>query len=148
MYQHILVPIDIADEKSCRPVLAHSVDLARNAGARLTLLTVIPDFGMPVVEIGFPADFSERMENEVETKLARIAANSVPADLPCERRVATGTVYEAIIRTAGEIGADLVVVGAHRPNMPEFLIGSNASRVVHHAGCSVLVVRDAALRGR
>jgi nucleotide-binding universal stress UspA family protein len=35
-----------------------------------------------------------------------------------------------------------VVIGSHRPTMATFLLGSNASTIVRHARCSVLVVRD------
>jgi hypothetical protein len=42
---------------------------------------------------------------------------------------------------AEEAGADLVVVGSHRPAMKDYLLGTNAARVVRHARCSVLVAR-------
>ena len=38
-------------------------------------------------------------------------------------------------------GADLIIIGSHRPAMSTYLLGSNATTVVRHAGCSVLVVR-------
>ena len=39
-------------------------------------------------------------------------------------------------------GYDLIVVGSHRPAMATYLLGSNASTIVRHAPCSVLVVRE------
>jgi nucleotide-binding universal stress UspA family protein len=45
-------------------------------------------------------------------------------------------------RDATEWGADLIVVGSHRPVMSDYLLGSNAKTIVRHAQCSVLVVRD------
>ena len=47
----------------------------------------------------------------------------------------------AIPYLAEQTGADLVVVGSHRPTMATYLLGSNASTIVRHAKCSVLVVR-------
>jgi len=47
-----------------------------------------------------------------------------------------------ILRVAEEAGADLIVVGSHRPAMKDYLLGTNASRVVRHARCSVLVARE------
>jgi nucleotide-binding universal stress UspA family protein len=35
----------------------------------------------------------------------------------------------------------LIVMNSHRPDLRDHLIGSNASQVVRHASCSVLVVR-------
>ena len=56
--------------------------------------------------------------------------------------VASGTVYEEILRVAAETKCDVIVMASHRPGLQDYLIGPNASRVVRHAHCSVLVVRD------
>jgi len=42
---------------------------------------------------------------------------------------------------AGEIKADLIVVGSHGRHGLGLLLGSTASSVVHHAACDVLAVR-------
>jgi nucleotide-binding universal stress UspA family protein len=52
-----------------------------------------------------------------------------------------GSVYNEVLREADRIGADLIVVGSHRPTMATYLLGSNAATIVRHARCSVLVVR-------
>lgn len=66
-----------------------------------------------------------------------------PPGLPHVRHVVgRGTVYEEILRIAGEIGSDLIVIGSHRPELKDYLLGPNAARVVRHADCSVLVVRE------
>ena len=52
-----------------------------------------------------------------------------------------GTVYEEVLRVAGEIDADLIVMASHRPELRDYLLGPNAARVVRHAAMSVLVVR-------
>ena len=43
---------------------------------------------------------------------------------------------------ADETNADLIVMASHRPELKDFLLGPNAARVVRHANCSVLVVRE------
>ena len=53
-----------------------------------------------------------------------------------------GSVYDQVLAEATEFNADLIVVGSHRPSMSTYLIGSNAARIVRHAKCSVLVVRQ------
>lgn len=42
---------------------------------------------------------------------------------------------------AGEIDADCIVVGSHKPDLLDFLLGSTAARIVRHARCSVHVLR-------
>jgi len=58
---------------------------------------------------------------------------------PAERR---RQCYAEILGVAEEAGAHLIVVGSHRPAMRDYLLGTNASRVVRHASSSVLVARD------
>ena len=48
-----------------------------------------------------------------------------------------------ILELAEEQGADLVVVGARgATGLQRFLMGSVASKLAHHAPCSVLIVRE------
>ncbi|HSK70787.1 MAG TPA: universal stress protein [Pyrinomonadaceae bacterium] len=53
-----------------------------------------------------------------------------------------GSPESRIVETAEEMHADLIVVGSHGYNRWErLLLGSVSDSVVHHAPCSVLVVR-------
>jgi nucleotide-binding universal stress UspA family protein len=52
------------------------------------------------------------------------------------------SIYVEILRVAEEVAADLIVAGSHRPAMRNYLLGTNASRAVRHARCSVLVARE------
>jgi len=57
-------------------------------------------------------------------------------------QVSVGAADQALIETAKEWNADLVVVGSHgRGFWGRILIGSVSDSLVHHAPCSVLVVR-------
>ncbi|MCH7935649.1 MAG: aminotransferase class III-fold pyridoxal phosphate-dependent enzyme [Proteobacteria bacterium] len=56
--------------------------------------------------------------------------------------VRVGNVYEEILKLAGEISCDLIVMASHQPKLEDYLLGPNAARVVRHATCSVLVVRE------
>lgn len=53
-----------------------------------------------------------------------------------------GSPDSRIVETAEEIGAELIVLGSHGYSRWErLLLGSVSSSVVHHAHCSVLIVR-------
>ncbi len=53
-----------------------------------------------------------------------------------------GSPESRIVEKAREIQADLIIVGSHGYNLWErFLLGSVSDAIVHHAPCSVLVVR-------
>jgi nucleotide-binding universal stress UspA family protein len=54
-----------------------------------------------------------------------------------------GSPDSRIVETAEEMGADLIVIGSHGYKRWErLLLGSVSDSVVHHAHCSVLVVRS------
>ena len=54
-----------------------------------------------------------------------------------------GTPESKIVQTAEKMNADLIIVGSHGYNTWErLLLGSVSDSVVHHAPCSVLVVRS------
>jgi nucleotide-binding universal stress UspA family protein len=57
--------------------------------------------------------------------------------------VLLGSPESRIVETAEEMGANLIIVGSHGYNRWErLLLGSVSDSVIHHAPCSVLVVRN------
>ena len=46
-----------------------------------------------------------------------------------------------ITEYAESMGADCIIVGSHKPELQDYLLGSTAARVVRHAACSVHVLR-------
>jgi len=38
-------------------------------------------------------------------------------------------------------GADLIIVGSHKPGLGDYLLGSTSARIVRHAPCAVHVLR-------
>jgi nucleotide-binding universal stress UspA family protein len=62
--------------------------------------------------------------------------------------VLLGSPESRIVETAEEMGANLIIVGSHGYNRWErLLLGSVSDSVIHHAPCSVLVVRNAPIEG-
>jgi nucleotide-binding universal stress UspA family protein len=79
------------------------------------------------------------MLDVAKARLATLAASVPEVDIGTE--VGTGTVHGGILEAAERVAADLIVLSSHRPSVADYLLGANASRVVRHAKCSVLVVR-------
>lgn len=141
MYKNILLAVDLNEESSWRRALPTAVECCRAFASTLHVVTVAPDFSMPLVGQFFPEDFAKTVaDNLLEALRAFVRAN-VPSDLRVRHIVSGGTVYQEILRIAGDIDADLIVIAAHRPELKDYLLGPNAARVVRHAECSVLVVR-------
>lgn len=140
MFKTILVPVDLGEVEAAQPAIDKAVELATTAGGSLRLIYVRAIVPVTYMEFMPPA-FDEEQQGEAEKRLAELAAK---VTLPAERVSAVvrlGSVYNEVLDEAEKTGADLVVVGSHRPTMATYLLGSNAATIVRHAKCSVLVVR-------
>lgn len=142
MYNTILLPVDLNEESSWKKALPTALELCRAHGAKLHVMTVVPDFGMAIVGSFFPEGYERKALSDVDAALKKFVAAHVPGDQDTVHDVHHGTVYEEILNAAKRIDADLIVMAAHRPGQSDYLLGPNAARVVRHASCSVLVVRD------
>src|SRR6056297_2370297 len=142
MYKDILLPLDLSDEHTWTRALPTAVEYAKAFGSVLHVMTVVPSFGMALVGNFFPADFEKQALDAATEALHSFTKDHIPSELAVQHVVAHGTVYEEILRSAGKVNADLIVLGAHRPELRDYLLGPNAARVVRHAKQSVLVVRD------
>ena len=101
----------------------------------------MPDFGSPMVAQFFPTGHEDRMMENARDVLHKFVADRVPDTIRVQHIIADGTIYKTIIDTAEDIGADLIIMGSHRPELQDYLLGPNAARVVRHSNKSVLVVR-------
>ncbi len=141
MFKSILAPVDLAEPAPAQPAIRAAVEFANAAGGRVRLINVqslLPATFMDYV----PADFDAMQKANAEKALADMLKD---IKLPPDRLssvVRIGGVYPEILAEAKDWGADLVVIGSHRPAMSTYLLGSNATTVVRHANCSVLVVRE------
>lgn len=127
-------------------------NLAFSDGDDLLIVTVI-DMAVPMAFDAYAGYLPNTQEIE---KIARENAEAVldetartVGDKLAEKRVEVGTEIligspeSRIVEKAEDVGADLIVVGSHGYNRWErLLLGSVSDSVVHHAPCSVLVVRS------
>ena len=140
MFNKILVPVDLSEPDMIKTALDEALGLAKAGDAQLRLVNVQPL--VPVAFIDYiPPNFDDQLRETTEKDLADLA---VKIDYP-QTRVSTiarfGAIYPEVLAEAQEWGADLIVLGSHRPTMATYLLGSNATTIVRHAKCSVMVVR-------
>ncbi|MDE2790775.1 MAG: universal stress protein [Paracoccaceae bacterium] len=142
MYERILLPLDLSSPESQTKAAETAVTLAKGFSARVYPMTVIPDYGLSrVIGAYFPIGFEEMAETDARNALSDFVAQEIPADLLGTRFVAHGTIYQEILAVADQVGADLIVMASHRPELQHYLLGPNAARVVRHAKCSVFIAR-------
>ena len=141
MYTDILLPVDLGNESSWAKALPAAIEYCEAFGSNLHVMTVMPDFRSPMVAQFFPDDHEGKLMNNAKDVLHKFVADRVPEEIKVQHIFADGTIYKAIIETADDIGADLIIMGSHRPELQDYLLGPNAARVVRHSQKSVLVVR-------
>ena len=141
LFQNILIAVDLNDRNSWEKALPTAVEICRSYGAKLHVLTVVPDFGMSIVGQFFPKGFEKQMADKVLTQLKEFTKQHITDGMKVQHIVGEGNAYEVILDMAEKTNCDLIVVAAHRPELKDYLLGPNAARVVRHANCSVLVVR-------
>jgi nucleotide-binding universal stress UspA family protein len=140
MFKRILVPIDLTELAVAKPALNAAVELGVQSKGALRLMTVetlLPASFMEYVPPGFDKSQEERALRALE----EISADLAYPKESISSTVRFGGVYVEILAEAEEWGADIIVIGSHRPSMSTYLIGSNAKTIVRHAKCSVLVIR-------
>jgi nucleotide-binding universal stress UspA family protein len=107
---------------------------------------VFPVAGEP---FAISADYYQQLEDESKAQAERFAADAAEiiknkcGGVIAETEVTNGSPERAIIESAQEWGADLIIVGSHgRGFWGRMMIGSVSDAVMHHAPCSVLIVRS------
>lgn len=142
MYKSILFPVDVHDEISLNAAVPVVKGMKKSFKSKLTVVTVLPDFGAGIVSQYFTKAAEQKIFKETEAKLNAFVKNHLDGEKDIKCLVAQGGIYERIIETAKKTKADLIVMTAHRPELKDYLLGPNAAKVVRHSNISVLVVRE------
>lgn len=139
----ILVPVDFSEPS--RKAVHYARAFAEQFGARLVLLHVVeplaypPDFA--VVPL-LPPDAEEARLAELRRQLGDIA-RGVGGGVAVEAKVVSGRPWQGVVEEAAASQSDLIVVSTHGfTGLKHALLGSVAEKIVRHAPCPVLVVRD------
>ncbi len=140
MYSRILTAVDLNEPSSWEKPIATTLALADCFGAKVAFAYVVPDTVL-VLHAQWSALSVRAIMEEARIKLMKVARDYA-ADRDIEKLIRSGSVYAGLIEASGAFDADLIVLSSHRPEMKDYLLGANASRVVRHAKCSVMVVRE------
>lgn len=143
MIKTVLCAVDITRPKEEEDVLRQAQKIADMDDAQLDVITVVPDFGSMMVGAYFQDHDVKSAQDNASEALDRFVTEVIGEEANTNVRhvVAVGSVYEEVLKAAKLGGADLITIGAHRPDLKDFLLGPNAARVVRHSQCSVFVVR-------
>jgi nucleotide-binding universal stress UspA family protein len=139
--RHILVPTDFTE--CSHKALSYALSFARQFGAEILLLHVVES--MPAVgqdALLQSSLLTVALHEESDRQMDRLQRESL-ADAPVNTMTIDGLPWQRIIEVAREKNIDLIVAGnGGRSGLARVLMGSTAERIVRHAPCPVLVVRE------
>lgn len=134
-FRSLLVPVDLA--AGSERVVGRAALLPLAAGARVTLLHVIPARMEPQVASRAAADARKALAGLIRAVRRRLPRGAVAMGV-----VETGAAAAAIARQAASTRAELIVMGRGQPRPArDLFLGSTAERVVRQGRLPVLVVR-------
>jgi len=140
--KNILVPTDFSD--ASRKALDYAASLAKRVGGKITLVHVIeplPDHSNSVDPIIMGSDFWQTQAKKAFRKLCE--EGHVTESLLRTPVIREGPPHFEITEAARELEADLIIIATNgRTGLAHVLLGSTTERVVRHAPCPVLVVRE------
>ena len=121
--------------------------LAELCSGKIVLLHVVEPLMFPEIARSLPAlTDDENFVSACKARLLTLArASKVPAEMIESLLIRHGAAYHEIVDAARSLKADLIVIGSHGCSaLQHATLGSVAERVVRHAHCPVLVVREEA----
>ncbi len=145
-FTHLLLAVDFEPESEL--VIARAVSLRDLFGARLSLLHVVEHVppAMEYMPLGFAGEVSVPDDLALEEELMGLARRQMDAlgnrleVSGADRLIRVGPTGHTIDETAGEIGADLIVIGSRGRHGLLGLFGSTAKSVLRSVDCDVLCV--------
>ncbi|MGJ8546033.1 MAG: universal stress protein [Sulfitobacter sp.] len=140
----ILAAIDLGNADHHELILNRAQAFAEAQDEQLGVISVVPDYGLTLVAPWFKEGAREEFLKEAGVVLHKAVTDVLgkEANEKCRHILRQGTIYQEILSAADKHQPSLIVMAAHRPELRDYLIGPNAARVVRHAKCSVLVLRD------
>src|SRR5262245_61654868 len=142
-FRHILAPTDFSEYS--KAAVAYALELAKEFGAKLTILHVIELPPYPVegyVPPSLSQTFLEDLEHQATTDLAQLVPDAEGSGVDVARLVAMGSPYRKIIDLAESEQVDLIVMAtAGRTGFSRLVMGSISERVMRRSACPVLTIR-------
>ena len=139
-------------------VFRYALSLAKRHGAQIVAvhgMEPLSSFGQSLVELYISHERSEELHQQarqdvksrLQERIERLCNQECGDDEECRKlvseiRIAEGQPAAMVLAVAEEIGADLIIMGAHRHTvLGDAVLGSTTHKVLHSTGVPVLVVR-------
>ena len=139
--RRLLVPVDFT-ETSVR-ALGYAIELARRFEAKITIMHAyqVPVYGFPDAAYITSAELAAQISNVAQQRLDAMIDAHKTDGVELVAILRDGVAWEEINTVAGEIKADLIVIGTHgRRGLARALLGSVAENVIRTSTVPVMVI--------
>ncbi len=135
--KNIIVGIDGGD--GSKLASRRAAEVAEATGATLHFVTVVSKDETKVVGEGSERWYINSVE-EAERMVNQFVA-TLRMQIAHQTHTVTGDPADGLLEKAGEVDADLIVVGNHRMQGLGRILGSVGQDVLHRTECDVLIVK-------
>jgi nucleotide-binding universal stress UspA family protein len=145
VFNRIVVGTD--GSETAGEAVKQAIDLAKLTGAQLSVVSAFAPVSKGRVraeQVDAPADVQYEIgpREDVNLVLEAAVSQAKQAGVEAQPHPVEGEPAEAILSTAEETDADLIVVGNKgMSGARRFFLGSVPNNVSHHAPCSVIIIR-------
>jgi nucleotide-binding universal stress UspA family protein len=138
-FSNVLVAVD-GSEGSTKALDA-ALSICSALGAELTALAVEGRLPAYAASLGEVDEVKQEKDAYFRGVLDGARASADERGVAITTDVVAGHAAEVITHYAAAHGHDLIVIGHRGHFLGDYLLGSTADRVAHHARCPVMVVR-------
>jgi len=143
-FKNIVVATD--GSKYSAAAASEAIGIAKRNNSMLTIISVVPaEFATPTdIEIAMSQreHIAEKEMHVAEQNAKMVKEAAQKEGVTVRAFVMSGKPADAIIETAKDKSADLIILGSHgRTGLEKLLMGSVAERVIILSPCAVLVVK-------
>ncbi len=139
MFRKILVPVDFTDKNDA--ALDSAVQIALGCDGEITLLHVVEV--IEHIDFNEMSDFYRGLETRATARLFTMEETLKESGARVRHEVLFGKRAETIVRYAGEMAADLMILSSHKVDRdhPALGLGTLSYGIAIVARCPVLLVK-------
>ena len=137
-YQRILLATDFSD--LCHSTAQRAILLGEQFNAKIWAIHVVE--ALPGYASGYMgvAEIEKELMENAQKHMSELGTTfNIPQE---QQLIFIGCPKIDVVKKADELNADLIIVGTHTKQGISRLLGSTASRILHHAHCDVLTIKE------
>lgn len=139
MFKRIMMPVDLAHVDSLAQAMTVAADLAGHYGVELVFVGVTGT--APSGAAHSPEEYRDKLAGFAAEKASRHAISTASHTVVSHDPAVE--LDDVLVRAVAEVGADLVVMATHVPNMSDMILPAHGGALARHTDVSVFLVRHA-----